>query len=915
MFWPCGVWWWKHVDAAEKLAADKPGVRWLRTVLLATIRRNEEARQRLIDEAQRLVPNATQDEVFLAEFILGQANSVSASPEFYALHQSLKPVYARLLAERIPEIPVRWTDEGAEQRMREGMAQRIIGLWNEREASSLEQLGRSEDALKMRRAIAESTPWNAYAQQVYTQRLETAGQLEEAHAWLRQKLARPERTSYDDDLLRTTVADLFRKQGKWDELLKWTTDWIGRNSETTSYYSAYAHHLAALVFNDHIDDACALADQWLQEGRVEGQMTPLQQMRFDAALNFANGQAPNLNFHRLDERWFEPLAETARCFVRHPRHFDIVARCTSNHYFGQSDIADQLRGEWLMMLRNEAATLSPTQLNSLIAWTLNGRIDLSEPLDDRKQLDASEVPDSVWQQIAETLKERWLRLEDSDEKRLLSESLLAIYANRFRESLLLPFLRERIAATGDDYKPTYISVLFENLLGAAWSDDIEQEAFIVLRQLSPAATASERMSVELSALHRLVDSMLANRIASGEKNLHDQGELDKLTRKELAEKKAEVRRTARTQLAARLAEMADKSDRPMAAWFRIEQFWVDVQLGQKLAEAETACWQILGDAPPKRDDNDELDELSAPEQKDRYFEMLLQRRAFATVMYLATRSQTAAGSVEQLLRYVDAGIAYGGDAADSWRQVKFRSLIALDRADDLEAELREWIRLDGTTAPWRQMLARLMAERGKLDEAILLFEACEKDRLLTGADYRMLSDWYLVSNRRDAYERSRIESFRQMPENTLQQMLYQTQNRWSRSDVPLPGELDEETLFALRALFEKSANPENYVYQVRSLYGACRDFRLLQMLPDAMLGRSPQQVYAMLQSLQNNLLDELRNEATADEILVRINTLREGERTVTDLRALDLLEALIERKSSELLNQPGPHVAACLAAM
>ena len=37
--------------------------------------------------------------------------------------------------------------------------------------------------------------------------------------------------------------------------------------------------------------------------------------------------------------------------------------------------------------------------------------------------------------------------------------------------------------------------------------------------------------------------------------------------------------------------------------------------------------------------------------------------------------------------------------------------------------------------------------------------------------------------------------------------------------------------------------------------------------------------------------------------------------TVTDLRALDLLEALIERKSAEVLNQPGPHVDSCIAAM
>lgn len=37
------------------------------------------------------------------------------------------------------------------------------------------------------------------------------------------------------------------------------------------------------------------------------------------------------------------------------------------------------------MLRNEAATLSPTQLQLLVGWALQGRMELAEPLNDRKQ--------------------------------------------------------------------------------------------------------------------------------------------------------------------------------------------------------------------------------------------------------------------------------------------------------------------------------------------------------------------------------------------------------------------------------------------------------------------------------------------------------------------------------------------------
>ena len=209
----------------------------------------------------------------------------------------------------------------------------------------------------------------------------------------------------------------------------------------------------------------------------------------------------------------------------------------------------------------------------------------------------------------------------------------------------------------------------------------------------------------------------------------------------------------------------------------------------------------------------------------------------------------------------------------------------------------------------------LLAERGKFGEAISLFEAAEKDHLLSAADYRSLADWYLMADRRDDYERSRVEAYKMTPEQRLYNRLNVVRNRWGQTGQPLPSELDENTLFVFRALFAKSARPENYLWLLRELYAACRDFRLLQMLPDAVVGRSPQQIYPFLQTLQSQTLDEVHNEATADEILARIKKLRGGKLTATDLRALDLLEAIVERRASEVLNQPGPHVAACLAAL
>ena len=984
---------WKQVEAAEKLAADKPGVRWLRTILLGTIRRNEEARQRLLTEAKQLAAKPQQDETFLAQFILGQAHSLMGWPEYFEFVQlfeaankvtrsvsegerSNKPgldddktTTDRESKERAPSLTLRVTSRFDRDRLQEARLQ------------CLDALARHEEALALRRTMAEQAPWERVWQTDYANRLAQAGQVDAALAWLQKELDRPaERESNDDETLHNAIARLYHAHGRWSDLLKFTTEWIGQKLASSSHQTAYAEHLAALIYNDQVDAANALVEQWFREARIDGPLAPDQRARLETAIQFANGQCYHLSFQRPDERWFEQLAETTRFFLRHKHHADIATRHAGNSYFLQSEIADRLRGEFLSLLQTDLPKLTPTQINALLGW-VTGRIELREPLNGRKQLDATEITDNVWKKIATELKPRWVAEQDKDQKHLLSEALRTISLRRLadEDNGHLPFLRERLAVAHPDYKIAYVWSLFETLLTVNWSDAIEQEAFARLLDLSDADEVADRLAVQVPALHRLVDAMLANRQSLAESQLGDRGEQNKLTRKELAAKKAEFRKTAREQVAARLGEQAGilllqkrvPNADDLARWMRIEQAWLDVSLDQKLPQVEELCWQILGEVPnvghvsnvPEDEDEHVENVLHDPQVRQQFFEELLKQRAFTTVMNLAARRNAAPATINRVLKYIDAGIdrsrtrQSAGDPrtedprsgergydAGVWRNAKFRMLIALDRPDDLDRELREWIRTDVSTAPWRQMLAKLVAERGKLDEAIQLFEACEKDKLLTNSDFQMLANWYLVSNRRAAYERSRIEAFKQMPEHQLSNRLASTANRWMQPNGQLPSELGEDTLFVAQALFEKSAQPEQHLWQHSNLYGATRDFRLLRMLPDAVLGRTPQQVYSFVQTLQSAALGELRNEAPADEILTRIKQLRSGVQasgaasaprlslpnandrgadaaplaktlTTTDLRALDLLEAIVERKSSEVLNQPGPHVDACVAAL
>lgn len=925
------------VEAQVAATAKKPGIRWIRTAALIAMRRNEEARQRLLAEGRLWANGKMQDDVYLADFVLGLSAQVATGSEMLDLVNLFHPVYERQAD--LPHVTQRWQES-------------YLGV--------LDRLGRTEEALALRKAMTRQSPWHVHWHQDVVRRLQASGRPDDAEQWLRNEIARDiERLDYEDESLRSTLADLLRARGQWDRLLAFTTEWIAKNPESTSWNSAYAQHLSALVFNDKFDTANELVERWLKEGRVEGKLTAAQRARLETAINFAQGNAYNLSFQRGDERWIKILADEIRFFLRHPHHGDLALRIFDHHIFQQSESCDRLRGEFLNLLQTDLASLTPGQLSFLVGSALGGRLELVEPINDRKQMLAHEVPVGIWTKIAAEVRARWSKTEVYHDRDSLGTTLKSIYSSRFADTELLPFLREQIATAPADLKPGYRDLLFNELLSRPWTDELEQEAFQLLRQLSRANDPAATLMVQLPALHRLVDAMLANREAHDEKLLRDAGEVNKLTRTELATKRAESRQASRTALAARLTSEADKEETamgPLAGWLRMEQMWLEVQLERNFDRVEERCWALLGEVPakPRQTEDAEKDEAPAAPQAanakfmNSMFDGLLKQRALITVMNLAARRNARPTTIDRVLKYIQAGIVQSSPHAPreesrvkddaprnpleksrpadadqddleasriAWQITKFQMLIALDRPDDLERDLRTWIRESHSTSPWRQALARLLAERGNVGEAIQLFEVAEKDKLLSASDYRMLADWYLVTNRREDHERARLEVFKLIPEGNLSNSLYHIRNRWNQNSVPLPSELDENTLLTFKALFEKSASPENYLWHLREIYAASRDFRLLQMIPDAVLGRTPQQVYAYLNTLHSQLLYELRNEATADEILARVTALRKSERTPTDLRALDLLEALVERKSAEVLNQPGPHVMACLAAL
>ena len=107
---------------AEKLAPDKPGLRWLRYAVLRQCRRNEELKKALTDEAARLVRTPTgADDMSLALSLVAQASEGLSADETLALLDALRPVYARQAGR--PE---------------------CLKTWRQQRLTHLQQAGRSE---------------------------------------------------------------------------------------------------------------------------------------------------------------------------------------------------------------------------------------------------------------------------------------------------------------------------------------------------------------------------------------------------------------------------------------------------------------------------------------------------------------------------------------------------------------------------------------------------------------------------------------------------------------------------------------------------------------------------------------------------------------------------------------------------
>ncbi|QDT33419.1 VIT domain-containing protein [Thalassoglobus polymorphus] len=909
----------------EALGTEKPGMQYLRIAVELAAGRKEDARQKIVKRIDTFVdgtgegnPASQRGDLFLATHLLSSVYSIIGWPEYAPVVEKLKPIYDRQADTEVAQLD-----------------------WENRWVQVLNALGKTEENLQLQKEMTQKYPGNVSVQIRYGSTLIQHQRRDEAKKFFKQQMNLENHWSHNElTRLRDRYAEMLEGNSEYEELLAFLQDWLKKETDSSRVFSRL---LSALIMNDQITEAEDLVTAWLQLAQQPAELDVVASSKVDAAIQFAFGSGHNLNrYNGMDRKWLPELFKTAIACIQNEERLQIARNIVSNNNFVQSDEGDRLRGSILNWLLDEAGSLPYERLSLSLETLKRGRLLIEEG----EAMEIRQVTENEWKIIADQLLKRWEQEEELQAKHQFSQLLVPIYSS-YLSTEHLPFLRRLVKEGSEEYRRNYREQLFSVLLSQSWSESIESEAFELWLSLSGSVSPSQRAFYLAPKLYQLIDKMAQNRVIARVVELQNEGKSDELTRTEMAEKQAAFVESAREALAERLVKTSEQiadSHPELLPWLQLERIRLDVELGQNRQQSIKECWELIGDELPALDLETEL---TAEEFSQEILNGHIRERALMTVINFAARKEASEQEIERVLEYVDQAIQQTTEDAETlqksfgkegeiyqkedfskpWKSLKYKLLILFDRPDELRKQLRKWIDNDEWNTSWQRGLALLLAEQGELEEAIKIFETIQEKKELTSDDYKALANWQLVLDRKEDHEASRLKVLFEQSEWNMANLLNQQARQIGSGSGP--HELDENSLLILKALFEKTSQPGNHYSTIRNLYTATRDFRVFEQVPEGMLGRTQSMTYNALQQFHNTILREVRKEATADKMLEHVEKLRDrlnaGEvprgadpnvRSLgLDLRALDLIEAMIEVRSSQVLNEPGPHAQKAVAAL
>ena len=929
--------------AAAEPIADKQAYWWIESYVLQNTQQQDAVRQRVLARIDELIKTKKPDEIVGDGDLYHRINTLRSiaslsTEEYVILHERLRP-YFYAMAD--------WC-QGPK-------------LWSQSMISYLESMRRNGDAVELARQMSELYPNDANQQATLVRTLINAGKTDEARQWIDEVCGAGSLWfPYEESNIRNAYIDSLWNKRCYEEMIAFMDEWFEQTPDLADSYM-YDRYLTALIWSDCEDKAIAKMNAWIDDAKELKEqnkaMKPEIAARYDAAQRQIFGNGYNRYGGNLDLRFVKKLADASIGFARHDIEYNRCGTIITNSYFMQSDEYERVAKEIRKQLVGQMESLAPERIGQYINW-LNRQGDkyLDKPLREK---------------LVKSLIARWEKQTDAAKLSTYCNPILSLLGDKENETRRLDFMKRRWQRATDDEKQrqwadSFLDQYFAAILGLDWSPERQAEAvrlFALLQatsvELAEEAVAelaedekaenaenpgdaddteddakidvvklarTSQLAARVAALHQIDNWVISSRGRQFNQSLEHQ---EQYTAKEVGEKLLENRQANIGELIALLDTLHDQYDGDaLADWIAIERIYYASMLDDAdIGTLADDCWKLLGDEPESLDTDDPgLFILQSQ----------LKNRLLVTLMNFSLRNNASPELVDKVLGYIDSGIAKASvvedaspdkeiseeptiDHAFGWKMYKYQMLIGLDQPKALEAQLRKWKDVAAAPNPWRKPLAMLLAEQGELDEAVRLFEAIQADDELSPGDYSTLSNWYMAIDDRDKYESARIARYTAIDEWSLRNWISQQFERFRRTGEGVPEDLDNDTLLALRALMKKSSSPSNHTWQLRDYYELTRDYRVLLPLADGVTGRSMGTVYQTLQNL-SSVTDVINEEATVNEIVMYIDERRaaidpESPQAASDLRALDLLEMIVERRASTLENAPEPHAERALTAM
>ena len=848
----------EHLQAVERVAVNKLALAHLQQELKLVRREHEQWRIAAMTAATQLADQPRAEELGLALHILQQGKRSLAASELLKLLDVLKPVFERQPAHR--------------QALKTWQLERL-NLLNTEDA-------KAADAL--RRELIATYPRDYLLQAQHAEMLAARDDYPAAYAHLEKLLQQQLWLPEEADTFRALHVQFLHNQHRMPDMINYLRAWILRQPSQDRPYSQF---LQALLYTDQEQEYLATLEKWLKEAQVSGDLPPAARARLDAALAHLLGDMFHHQQH-IDRRWRPLLAEAVLYHLPYADRLPVLFRIWQNWRFHQTEEFRLLQPkveEWLV---NHLATLKPAHAQQLVNLFTTG------------------AKTAAWKQVIARIQTQW-QGESKDHQRHQWGQLLVTLLSRFSSAEeLLAFQRVQMTQGPEEYRRQYTSQYLETLASQPWKAEHEEEIFRLLSGTLSAEEPGERLREWVLALYTKNNSLLIRRAEAERQKIKN---WDTMPRADREAKTKKVFETAQRGLADRLKAEEKRQPPEIIPWLVVERLYLEALLEENPRAVAAEAWtQLLSQPADLPRENEEI-------TQERLLRRVLQQRHRLTLAWLATRKAAGPDLPAQVLKHT-AELAQAHPQSRYPKQWLYQLLVALDRPQELLAALKQWAAAPDAPVEWTFALAYVQAELGDIPAAIALFEQLEqKDRLRAG-DYLVLADWYLVANDKAKHDRARLRVYEVTPEQQMANMLYRYLQHIQPREGQMPNELNAEVPRMLVVLLRKSGNPQHYAQLLAQFYRTCRDFRILAALAEGMTGSTGEQVYFLLGQIRP-ILEEVRDEATVDQLLAQIKNVRGKARSTVDQRALDILEMHALRRASEVKNQPGQYQEGALRAM